>query len=52
MAQDSEMPTAADKGKGKAVEKPEDSKKDKEPVINGKKDDDKDECLFASMCML
>lgn len=44
MAQDSETPTAADKGKGKAVEKAEDAKKDKEPVVNGKKDDEKDEC--------
>ena len=52
MAQDSETPTAADKGKGKAVEKPEDAKKDKEPVINGKKDDDKDECSFATMSMV
>ncbi|EON98913.1 putative 26s proteasome regulatory subunit rpn-1 protein [Phaeoacremonium minimum UCRPA7] len=43
MAQDSETPTAADKGKGKAVEKAEDAKKDKEPVVNGKKDDEKDE---------
>ncbi|EXF85687.1 proteasome/cyclosome [Colletotrichum fioriniae PJ7] len=37
MAQDSEKPTAADKGKGKAVE---DSKKEKSQV-NGKKDDEK-----------
>lgn len=37
MAQDSEKPTAADKGKGKAVE---DGKKDKTQV-NGKKEDEK-----------
>ncbi|KAI3547598.1 proteasome/cyclosome [Colletotrichum paranaense] len=37
MAQDSEKPTAADKGKGKAVEE---SKKEKAQV-NGKKDDEK-----------
>lgn len=37
MAQDSEKPTAADKGKGKAVEE---SKKEKSQV-NGKKDDEK-----------
>ncbi|WYZ45056.1 hypothetical protein EsH8_VIII_000372 [Colletotrichum jinshuiense] len=37
MAQDSEKPTAADKGKGKAVE---DSKKEKAQV-NGKKEDEK-----------
>ncbi|KAJ9132544.1 26S proteasome regulatory subunit RPN1 [Pleurostoma richardsiae] len=46
MAQDSEAPTAADKGKGKAVDsKPEDLKKDKDgkPLANGKKEDDKDD---------
>ncbi|GKT85675.1 26S proteasome regulatory subunit RPN-1 [Colletotrichum tofieldiae] len=37
MAQDSEKPTAADKGKGKAVE---DTKKEK-PQVNGKKEDEK-----------
>ncbi|KAF7561709.1 hypothetical protein G7046_g2431 [Stylonectria norvegica] len=37
MAQDSEVPKAADKGKGKAVD---DAKKDK-PVVNGKKENDK-----------
>lgn len=37
MAQDSELPKAADKGKGKAVD---DAKKDK-PLANGKKEDDK-----------
>jgi 26S proteasome regulatory subunit N1 len=36
MAQDSETPTAADKGKGKAVDK---STEDK-PALNGKKEDD------------
>ncbi|KPM44378.1 26S proteasome regulatory subunit rpn-1 [Neonectria ditissima] len=37
MAQDSELPKAVDKGKGKAVD---DAKKDK-PVASGKKEDDK-----------
>ncbi|KAH7150067.1 26S proteasome regulatory subunit rpn1 [Dactylonectria estremocensis] len=37
MAQDSEVPKAVDKGKGKAVE---DTKKEK-PLANGKKEDDK-----------
>lgn len=45
MAQD-QKPTAADKGKGKAVEngKPEDLPKDKDgkPVANGKKEDEKE----------
>lgn len=36
MAQDSDVPTSADKGKGKATEK---SKEDK-PVLNGKKEDE------------
>lgn len=36
MAQDSDKPTSADKGKGKAVEKPADEK----PVANGKSKDD------------
>lgn len=48
MAQD-DQPTAADKGKGKAVEtvKSEEVKKDKDgkPVANGKKEDEKDECM-------
>lgn len=48
MAQD-DKPTAADKGKGKAVEngKPEDVLKDKDgkPLANGKKEDEKDECM-------
>ena len=50
MAQDSEMPSAADKGKGKAVDgKADDPPKDKDgkPLANGKKDDDKPDCLFA-----
>jgi 26S proteasome regulatory subunit N1 len=34
MAQESDQPTSADKGKGKAVEKSKDDK----PVANGKKD--------------
>lgn len=37
MAQDSDVPTAADKGKGKAVDDP----KDEKAVVNGKKEDDK-----------
>lgn len=48
MAQDDKL-TAADKGKGKAVEngKAEEVPKDKDgkPVANGKKEDDKDECM-------
>lgn len=48
MAQD-DKPTAADKGKGKAVEngKAEDVPKDKDgkPLANAKKDNDKDECM-------
>ncbi|KAK4165857.1 armadillo-type protein [Cladorrhinum sp. PSN259] len=48
MAQDSDLPKATDKGKGKAVEsdpKAEDSQKDKtgQPAANGKKDDGKEE---------
>lgn len=42
MAQDSDVPKAADKGKGKAV----DDGKDDKTVVNGKKEDDKKE----SMC--
>lgn len=59
MAQD-DKPTAADKGKGKAVDngKPEDVPKDKDgkPLANGKKEDAKDECMmrrplgFATVC--
>lgn len=49
MAQDSDKPTAADKGKGKAAEnrKPEDVPKEKDgkPLANGKKDDEKDDCM-------
>jgi hypothetical protein len=41
MAQDSEVPKAADKGKGKAVE---DAKKDKQQS-NGKKEDEKIESM-------
>ncbi|KAG5922286.1 proteasome regulatory particle base subunit [Claviceps africana] len=37
MAQGSDAPKAADKGKGKAV----DTSKDEKPVLNGKKDDEK-----------
>jgi desulfoferrodoxin (superoxide reductase-like protein) len=44
MAQDSDVPKAADKGKGKAVD---DSKDEKSlPLINGKKEDDKKDCMY------
>lgn len=41
MAPDPDSPRAADKGKGKAVEKPEDAKTDKDgkPLLNGKEDE-------------
>lgn len=47
MAQDSDVPTSADKGKGKAPEK------DDKPVANGKTDDEKKkdckrQCIVAS----
>lgn len=46
MAQESDLSKTADKGKGKAVD--DETQKDKagQPVANGKKDDDKAECLF------
>jgi 26S proteasome regulatory subunit N1 len=47
MAQDSEVPKAADKGKGKAVD---DAKKEK-PVANGKKEDDKVESMGIPPCI-
>lgn len=37
MAQDSDVPKAADKGKGKAVDDP----KEEAAFVNGKKEDDK-----------
>lgn len=43
MAQDSELPKAADKGKGKAVDE---TKRDK-PVANGKKEDGKTESMTS-----
>ena len=48
MAQDSDLSKTADKGKGKAVD--DETQKDKagQPAANGKKDDDKDECLCSS----
>lgn len=48
MAQESDLSKTADKGKGKAVD--DETQKDKagQPVANGKKDDDKAECLFSS----
>lgn len=49
MAQDSDKPTAIDKGKGKAVEngKPDDVPKEKDgkPLANGKKADEKDDSM-------
>jgi 26S proteasome regulatory subunit N1 len=47
MAQESDLSKTADTGKGKAVD--DDTQKDKagQPVANGKKEDDKDECLFS-----
>lgn len=50
MAQDSDLSKSADKGKGKAtdVEKsPEELQKDAS-AANGKKEDDKAECLFPA----
>lgn len=48
MAQDSDAPSAADKGKGKAVDngKPEEVQKDKDgkPILNGKKEEEKVDC--------
>jgi hypothetical protein len=41
MAQDSDVPKAADKGKGKAV----DDAKDEKPTVNGKKDEDKKDSM-------
>ena len=43
MAQDSDVPTSADKGKGKATEK---SKEDK-LTLNGKKEDEKKDGMFV-----
>jgi 26S proteasome regulatory subunit N1 len=50
MAQESDLSKTADKGKGKAVD--DETQKDKagQPVANGKKDDDKAECLFSLSC--
>lgn len=44
MAQDSDKPTSADKGKGKAPETENDDK----PVVNGKKDEGKKDGKHAS----
>lgn len=51
MAQDSDLSKSADKGKGKAVDnerKADEAQKDKagQPAADGKKDDEKAECLF------
>jgi 26S proteasome regulatory subunit N1 len=53
MAQESDLSkSAADKGKGKGNAVHDGTQKDKagQPVANGKKDDDKAECLFPSFC--
>ena len=49
MAKDAELSKAskaADKGKGKATE----DTKDEKPVLNGKKEDEKNECMWQSRC--
>ena len=51
MANESDLSKAADKGKGKAVDaerKGDEAQKDKDgkPIVNGKKEDDKDDCRF------
>ena len=51
MAQDSDLSKSPDKGKGKAVDsgrKAEEAQKDK-PMANGKKGDEKSECLCPSL---
>lgn len=53
MARDSDLSKTADKGKGKAVDnerKADETQRNKagQPVANGKKDDDKAECLCPS----
>lgn len=47
MAQESDLSKAADKGKGKAVD--DETQKDTagEPAANGKKEDEKADCLFC-----
>lgn len=49
MAKDAELPKAADKGKGKA--KATEDTKDEKPVLNGKKEDDKNECTWRHRCV-
>jgi 26S proteasome regulatory subunit N1 len=56
MAQDSDLSKSLDKGKGKAVDnerKADETQSDKagKPVANGKKDDDKAECLCSISAM-
>lgn len=48
MAQDSDLSKSADKGKGKAtdVEKSTEELQKDASAVNGKKDDDKADCLF------
>jgi hypothetical protein len=49
MAQDTDSSKSAAKGKGKAVD--DETQKDKagQPVANGKKDDEKADCLFTPL---
>jgi hypothetical protein len=49
MAQESDLSKTADKGKGKAVEDETQKDKASQPVANGKKDEEKDECLFPPL---
>lgn len=49
MAQESDLSKTADKGKGKAVDDETQKDKASQPVANGKKDEDKDECLFPPL---
>jgi hypothetical protein len=49
MAQDGELPSSGDKGKGKAVDgdtgvDETQNSKDGKPLVNGKKDDQKQDC--------
>jgi hypothetical protein len=50
MAQDSDLSKSPDMGKGKAVDsgRKAEAQKDK-PVANGKKGDEKSECLYPSL---
>ena len=48
MAQDSDVPKAADKGKGKAV----DDGKEEKPTLNGKQEEEKKESAFRQFSNL